>query len=82
IIIAKHRNGAVGDVNLRFMKDQARFADMDDSMMPVTPGQSTPAQQYEDFASDSNSGQAGLGTTRESNEFNITPPSLNEEAPF
>ncbi|MEG1612115.1 MAG: replicative DNA helicase, partial [Alistipes sp.] len=44
IIIAKHRNGAVGDVNLRFMKDQARFADMDDSMMPVTPGQSTPAQ--------------------------------------
>ena len=27
IIIAKHRNGAVTDVNLRFLKDQARFAD-------------------------------------------------------
>ena len=31
IIIAKHRNGAVCDVNLRFLKDQARFADMDDT---------------------------------------------------
>ena len=29
IIIAKHRNGAVTDVNLRFLKDQARFADKD-----------------------------------------------------
>ena len=29
IIIAKHRNGAVTDVKLRFLKDQARFADMD-----------------------------------------------------
>ena len=28
IIIAKHRNGAVCDVNLRFLKEQARFADM------------------------------------------------------
>ena len=28
IIIAKHRNGAVTDVNLRFLKDQARFADV------------------------------------------------------
>ncbi|MBQ1963891.1 MAG: DnaB-like helicase C-terminal domain-containing protein, partial [Tidjanibacter sp.] len=29
IILAKHRNGAVCDVKLRFLKDQARFADMD-----------------------------------------------------
>ena len=29
IIIAKHRNGAVTDVPLRFLKDQARFADKD-----------------------------------------------------
>ncbi len=29
IILAKHRNGAVTDVKLRFLKDQARFADMD-----------------------------------------------------
>ncbi len=29
IILAKHRNGAVTDVKLRFLKDQARFVDMD-----------------------------------------------------
>jgi replicative DNA helicase len=29
IILAKHRNGAVCDIPLRFLKDQARFADMD-----------------------------------------------------
>ena len=34
IILAKHRNGAVCDVNLRFLKEQARFADMEDSMLP------------------------------------------------
>lgn len=30
IIIAKHRNGAVGDVQLRFAKEQAKFYDLDD----------------------------------------------------
>jgi len=30
IIIAKHRNGAVGEVLLRFMKEFARFSDQDD----------------------------------------------------
>lgn len=30
IIIAKHRNGAVTDVRLKFIKDQAQFADMED----------------------------------------------------
>ena len=33
IIIAKHRNGAVTDVNLRFLKDQARFADVDETLI-------------------------------------------------
>ena len=53
IIIAKHRNGAVCDVNLRFLKEQARFADMDDSMLP--PAQASDSQQaYDDYASGSN----------------------------
>ena len=30
IIIAKHRNGATGDVQLRFIKEEARFAEIDD----------------------------------------------------
>ena len=87
IIIAKHRNGAVTDVNLRFLKDQARFADMDDSLMPAA----TPAgggQQYDDFASGSNfdAGGSALGAGL-TDEFGVGPVStapvnLNEEAPF
>lgn len=30
IILAKHRNGAVGDIKLRFQKEMARFSDLDD----------------------------------------------------
>ena len=35
IIIAKHRNGAVGDVRLRFRSEFARFLNMDDDMPPL-----------------------------------------------
>ena len=49
IILAKHRNGAVCDVNLRFLKEQARFADVEDSMLP--PAQAAESQQaYDDYA--------------------------------
>lgn len=80
IIIAKHRNGAVTDVKLRFLKDQARFADYDDDafLTPQTALPSRPKEQYEDFASDSNAvGQGAVG-----NEFDITPKNLTEEEPF
>jgi replicative DNA helicase len=30
IIVAKHRNGAVGDIKLRFQKEMARFSDFDE----------------------------------------------------
>lgn len=30
IIVSKHRNGAVGDIKLRFEKEMARFSDLDD----------------------------------------------------
>jgi replicative DNA helicase len=35
IIIAKHRNGAVGDVRLRFKSDFARFQNVDDEQPPL-----------------------------------------------
>ncbi len=35
IIIAKHRNGAVGDVRLRFKSDYARFQNVDDEQAPL-----------------------------------------------
>lgn len=40
IIIAKHRNGAVGDVRLRFRGEYARFANISDDSMPPLPGDS------------------------------------------
>ncbi len=39
IIIAKHRNGAVGDVRLRFRGEYARFANIDDDNLPPMPGE-------------------------------------------
>lgn len=35
IIVAKHRNGAVGDIRLRFRKEQAKFSDIDDVEFPA-----------------------------------------------
>ena len=42
IIIAKHRNGAVGDVLLRFRAEYARFQNPDDDMIVPMPGEETP----------------------------------------
>ena len=39
IIIAKHRNGAVGDVLLRFRAEYARFQNPDDDMIVPMPGE-------------------------------------------
>ena len=84
IIIAKHRNGAVTDVNLRFLKDQARFADVDETLMPEAGSRPAPGQ-YEDVSSGSNSGLGGFGGVPE--EFltpgvSGAPVNLNEEEPF
>ncbi len=87
IILAKHRNGEVCDVPLRFIKEQAKFVDMNQMDIPAstTFGSNT---QYEDFASSSNSFEGeggGLGaasTPLVSNEFDISPAAPSEEAPF
>ena len=41
IIIAKHRNGAVGDVHLSFRKELAKFSDMESSIGDVAEMNST-----------------------------------------
>ena len=83
IILAKHRNGAVCDVNLRFLKEQARFADVEDSMLP--PAQDVESQQaYDDYASGSNSqpGTSGLGAAM-GGEFDVNRSTkIDDEAPF
>ncbi len=90
IIIAKHRNGAVCDVNLRFIKEQARFLDVDEAMLP--PQQASEAQQaYDDYASGGNTPiGGGLNGATGGDEFGLgpqppvrmTPGALDEEAPF
>ena len=83
IILAEHRNGAVCDVNLRFLKEQARFVDVEDSMLP--PAQASESQQaYDDYASGSNAPMAGgLGASAGGGEFDINAStSLGDEAPF
>ena len=92
IILAKHRNGAVCDVNLRFIKEQARFMDVDDAMLP--PAQAADMNQaYDDYTSSMGGGGAmggGLGSARGDDEFalppqgpvNTKPRQLDDEAPF
>jgi replicative DNA helicase len=63
IIIAKHRNGAVGEVNLRFRPEMAKFSDWDEDFTAVTTsgldGQSLPSRMNDD---DENGGNNDLGT--------------------
>ena len=53
IIIAKHRNGEVTDVPLRFIKDQAKFADADSSVTNDVLQQPM-SESYETFSSSGN----------------------------
>ena len=93
IIVAKHRNGAVDTINLRFLKDQARFADMDTADIALGGNASPAVQQYEDYASEAMTGGAlgggladvsmgGLGSmpNNEFGDFGVQP--TTENPPF
>ena len=54
IIIAKHRNGEVTDVPLRFIKDQAKFADADASFNTAMGGGAPSQEVYDDYSSGGN----------------------------
>ncbi len=84
IIIAKHRNGAVCDVNLRFLKEQARFIDPDDSQLPPSTALSE-QQAYDEYTSSSNSGGAAGSALNETMGGEFDPNlsrNLREEPPF
>ena len=89
IIIAKHRNGAVTDVKLRFLKDQARFADMDadENSTAADPMGSVSYNQISSSANDPDGGFApvsgGLGSSM-GNEFGIDqgPLNVDRQAPL
>ncbi len=92
IILAKHRNGAVCDVKLRFLKDQARFADMDadenstaaDPMNGSAPAynsvqSSMGGASVGDIVDGSYGGSmtSGLGAAMGSNEFDLNQGPTN-----
>ena len=63
IIIAKHRNGAVGDVRLRFKGEFARFQNLDDdtSTANVTLGSKINSGSYTDSSSGFGDGAGAYG---------------------
>jgi replicative DNA helicase len=83
-IIAKHRNGAVEDVKLRFIKEQAKFTNWDQINTTMQHGS---FDQYEDMASapfqSPMSSMSSLQSAT-SNEFDISrvAPNPTDEAPF
>jgi replicative DNA helicase len=71
IIIAKHRNGEVCDVKLRFIAEQARFADWDDMNFGSSSGFESLEPQTQTFKSKMNSDEFGIQSN--SNNFNPQP---------
>ncbi len=61
IIIAKHRNGEVTDVPLRFIKEQAKFADADSSVTASIMGGRDNYQQKEEYDDYSSAGSFAMG---------------------
>ena len=95
IIIAKHRNGEVTDVPMRFIKEQAKFADADASVAAAvisSNGGYGVEEQYNDFESAGNGlpsmgsspiGFGGMsGTPSEFDIASPAPKSNSGEAPF
>ncbi len=78
IIIAKHRNGATGDIQLRFYNEQAKFANLDEASLqamidtPSANGTKTvPSKMNQQFA----------GRMSHSAEFDL-PPEGGANVPF
>ncbi len=86
IIIAKHRNGEVTDVPMRFIKEQAKFADADASAVAaITAGGPVQMQEsYDTFSSSGNDGMAPMGVqpTGMSGGMSGGVPSDFDIAPF
>jgi replicative DNA helicase len=67
IILSKHRNGATGDIKLRFEKEMARFSDFEDVdytdyIAKASANAATPAVTYRSkMNEDSLSGNEGFG---------------------
>ncbi|MFO8001152.1 MAG: replicative DNA helicase [Marinilabilia sp.] len=88
IIIAKHRNGATGDVRLRFRKELARFEDPELQGLPAAGagfGSDTGEGQPVTLSSKMNEEEenAPAGNNRQGGgDFDAPPTGFDREAPF
>ena len=93
IIIAKHRNGEVTDVPLRFIKEQAKFADADSSVTASVMGSRDNYQQKEEYDDYGSAGSFAMGVPPSgmgggfsggASEFDIQSPGRSnfDDSPF
>ena len=94
IIIAKHRNGEVTDVPLRFIKEQAKFADADSSVTATAMQGRDNYRTQETYDNISSSGNQPMGFNPDpmsgfssgmmsgGGEFDIPASPRSDEAPF
>lgn len=73
IIIAKHRNGAVGNVLLTFRGEYARFQNPEDEDFSSAPAEGTPAGA----TSTSDAPPAGIISSRVNADSQLPPPSID-----
>jgi replicative DNA helicase len=79
IIVAKHRNGAVGDIRLRFRKEQAKFTDIDD--MEFTPYAAPGASQAVTFGSKMNEDPLPASSGNSDFDF-LSGPMADDDIPY
>jgi replicative DNA helicase len=88
IIIAKHRNGATGDVRLRFRKELARFEDPELQGLPMSgdgfdPGNGgSEPMTFKSKMNEDDAVPSGNMSSRQGGGFNASPSGFDKEAPF
>jgi replicative DNA helicase len=83
ILIAKHRNGATGDVRLRFRKELARFEDPDLQGLPAATNAGMGNEESAPITFSSKMNEDEGGTASVSNDgFDAPPSGIDRKAPF
>lgn len=82
IIIAKHRNGSVGDVQLAFKGSLARFSDLEEDAMGAMPEDFGERKTGAVFSSKMNAEFANSGADFHSSGFSVPKNQIDEGAPF
>jgi len=84
IIIAKHRNGSVGDVQLAFKGSLAKFCDIEEVAMGTMPDDFGESKKGSVYSSKMNSEMAlaGSGTNLPSSGFGRPGNQIDEGSPF